>query len=395
MRNSRWIESNSSQRLSTGTPFSSDPGSLERLFGQSEGLLPLWVAEPYIPLAPSVIQAVKDRTGDEWLGYESRPSDVLEAFWSWMSRRHHWTSNGLRTLVSPSVGTSIAALIDLYSEAGDSVILQPPVFTDFKAIIRKSNRNPVRNALRLREGRYGMDIDGLRSLACDPKNTFMILCNPHNPVGRAWTVDELRQVAEVCAEGGVFVVADEIHGDLVLPPHQFTPFAKAAERTDVKWAATHGPIKTFGVAGIADTLLVAGDSEVADAFQAICQRLRLNRNNVFSLAATRAGYRDGDGWLDDFLELIRRNLECLGAGLPDGVNLMPMEATYLAWLDFRELGMDVPELASWLVSEARLALSPGHWFGREGAGFARMTIAVEEQVIEDAVGRLQSAVRRL
>lgn len=384
-----------SRSLSLGTPFSSDPGALQRFFGRTEGLLPLWLAEPYIPLAPSVIQAVQDRAAEAWLGYESRPADVLDAFWSWMSRRHHGVKDGLRAMASPSVGTSIAVLIDLYSEAGDGVILQPPVYTGFKPLVRGTRRTPVRNPLCLRDGRYGMDIDGLRALAANPKNSFMLLCNPHNPVGRAWTREELRQVAEVCAEGGVFVLADEIHGDLVLPPHQFTPFAKAAEGTDVKWASTHGPIKTFGVAGIADTLLVTGDAEIAVAFQAVCQRLHLKRNNVFSLAATRAGYRDGDAWLDDFLQRIRENAERLEAGLPGGVALMPIEATYLAWLDFRELGMEAPELASWLVSEAGLALSPGHWFGREGAGFARMTIAVEEHVLVDAIGRLRSAVDSL
>ena len=222
----------------------------------------------------------------------------------------------------------------------------------------------------------------------------MVLCSRHNPVGRVWTEEELVTVATICAEHGVTVLADEIHADLALPPHRFVPFAAAADGAGVRWAATHGPIKTFGLAGVCDTLMITNDDEIADRFASVSSRFHLTRNNVFALAAFETAYRDGQEWLDDFLDLIAHNMALLDAELPDEVDLITPEGTYLAWLDLRALGLDVPEIPRWLASSAGLALSPGHWFGREGAGFARMTVASPTDTIERAAEQLRSAARR-
>jgi cysteine-S-conjugate beta-lyase len=220
----------------------------------------------------------------------------------------------------------------------------------------------------------------------------MILCNPHNPVGRVWTPAELKSVAEVCAAHDVFVIADEIHADIMLNDSTFTPFAVAAGGTGARWVSLHGAIKTFGLAGVADSLIVTEDTEFIASYKAMSSRLHLTRNNVFALAAIEVAYRDGDAWLDTMLGQVDRNVEALHHGLPDPVSLIAPEGTYLAWIDFRGLGLDVPELAHWLPSRAGLALSPGHWFGREGAGFARMSIAVESHVIDEAIARITTAV---
>jgi cystathionine beta-lyase len=238
-----------------------------------------------------------------------------------------------------------------------------------------------------------MDLDDLEAKASDPATKMMILCNPHNPVGRVWSDVELSSVAHICAHNDVFVLADEIHADIVLPGHRFTPFAKAAADTGVRWAATHGPIKTFGLAGVCDSLIVTDDGGLADACEARSSQLHLSRNNVFGIAAFEAGYRTGGPWLDAFIDELADNYATLRNGLPEGIVLVEPEGTYLAWLDFRQLGMDVPALTKWLPAEARLALSPGHWFGREGAGFARMTVAAEPEVISNAIERLTAACR--
>lgn len=377
-----------------GAMFAFDAGANARHFGGRDGLLPLWVAEPYLPVAAEIVDAITSRASAGWYGYESRPPSAITSFRDWMQRRHGWTQTGLSTTVSPSIGTSVGALLELCTAPGDGVIIQPPVFTDFKPLIRRQGREPIRNPLHLEDGRYAIDFQGLADAAAAPTTTAMILCNPHNPVGRAWTVEELTEVATICTKHNVTVIADEVHADLVLPGSTFSPFAKGATDTGVRWAATHGPIKTFGLAGVADTLLITDDSGIRDGFRALSNRLHLTRNNVFGLAAIQAAYTHGDRWVDGLHDLIRTNLESLDSGLPDGIALVPSEATYLAWIDFRELGMDVPELASWLVSEAGLALSPGHWFGREGAGFARMTIAADTSVVGDAINRIQIAAAR-
>jgi len=191
------------------------------------------------------------------------------------------------------------------------------------------------------------------------------------------------------------VVADEIHADLAIPPFRFTPFASVAAASGVSWAATHGPIKTFGLAGVSDTLLVTGDADVSKLFRTRSSQLHLTRNNVFGVAAFEAGYRTGAEWLDQLLALVSSNVDLLREGLPPGIGIIEPEGTYLGWIDFRGLGMDVPELSRWLAGSAHLALSPGHWFGREGAGFARMTVATPPAQIKDSIARLTDAVALL
>ena len=367
-----------------------DPDSLRRHFGTAEDLLPLWIAEPDLPLAPEVTEALRERADSGWYGYETRPESVLAAFWGWHARRHMWEGSGLRTLVSPSIGTSIGTLIAQHTEYGDGVVIQPPVFTDFKPLITAAGRTPVRNALRLTGDGYRIDLDDLADKARDPRTRMLILCNPHNPVGRVWTRDELAAVARICAEHDVLVLADEIHADVVLPPREFVPFAAAAAGTNVAWAATHGPIKTFGLAGVCDTLLVTADDQIADRFQDASSRLHLTRNNVFGLTAFDAAYRLGGPWFDDLLLTVASNAAVLAAGLPEPIRVLPLEGTYLAWLDLRELGLAVPEIPRWLGA-AGVALSPGHWFGREGAGYARMTLAVPSETVERAAERLTKA----
>lgn len=296
-------------------------------------------------------------------------------------------------MVSPSVGTSIGVLIEQMTSPGDGVIIQPPAYTDYKTLVTSAGRRRVRNALTLTPHGYRVDLDHLAQAAADPATTMLILCSPHNPVGRVWTLDELRQMATICAEHRVFVLADEIHADIVLAPHSFTPFATAAAGTDVAWAAAHGPIKTFGLAGVCDTLLVTDRDEVAARFEMRSAQLHLTRNNVFALAAFEAAYRHGGPWVDGLLQQITGNVDLLRGQLPEQVRLVPVEGTYLAWLDLRGLGLDVPTIPAWLGS-AGLAFSPGHWFGREGAGFARMTIATAPEVIAQAARRLTAAVAR-
>lgn len=369
-----------------------DGPSLERHFGGGANLLPLWIAEPYVEVAPEVVLALGQRAGQGWYGYETRSHRLVESFWQWMSTRHDWQRGSQRTQISPSIGTSIGVLLQTMTNHGDRVILQPPVFTDFKPLVNANERQVVRNALLLEEDGYKLDLEDLETKAADPATTALILCNPHNPVGRVWTRTELGEVATICADNSVFVIADEIHADVTLGAHRFTPFATVAGKAGARWAALHGPIKTFGLAGVCDTLMICDDEEVEERFQSVSSQLHLTRNNVFGLAAFETAYSKAEPWFNQFLALVEHNACLLREGLPNEVALIELEGTYLAWLDFRALGLGVPELANWLATSARLALSPGHWFGREGAGFARMTLAAPTEQISDALERLHRAV---
>jgi len=370
-----------------------DPGRLDRFFGGRDDLLPLWIAEPYVPLAPGVVEAIQARASVGWFGYQARQDSQVESFRAWMRTRHGWETEGLDVSIAPSVGAGVASVIYRASQPGEGVILQPPVFTDFKPLIRRMDREPITNPLLLTEDGYRMDFEHLDRVASDPAAKVMILCNPHNPVGRVWTPDELGRVAEICARHGVVVVADEIHADLVLPGGAFTPFATVADTAGVRWAATHGPIKTFALAGLCESLLVSSDDALTEGFRSTASAWHVNRVNSIGVAAFEAAYRTGAEWLDGLLDLVAANVERLATGLPDPIRLVRPQATYLGWIDLRGLGLDVPELQAWLTDEARLALSPGHWFGREGAGFARMSIAVEPEVVDEAIDRLAHAAR--
>ncbi len=370
-----------------------DPETLIRHFGTVDDLIPLWIAEPDVALAPSVVDALTTRAADGWYGYETRPASVIDAFHDWAATRHGWRSADLATLVSPSVGTTIGALIDLLSAPDEAVILQPPVFTDFKSLANAAGRPVLRNPLVEIDGRHDLDLDGLETVAADPHARILVLCNPHNPVGRVWTTEQLRRIAEICAAHDVVVVADEIHADLALAPNRFVPFAEAARGTRVRWAAAHGPIKTFGLAGVCDTLVVTDDEQIAERFGARSSQLHLTRNNVFGLTAFETAYRTGGPWLDDLLDLVADNVTALRDGLPPEIALVEPEGTYLGWLDVRALDLPVAEVAGWLATRAGVAVSPGHWFGREGAGFARVTLAVPPETMRRAVEQIDAAVR--
>lgn len=375
----------------TPNALADDAARLSALFGDSPGLLPLWIAEPYVELDAELKSRLAERASVGWYGYEARPAGLLDAFWSWMESRHGWDGSGLQASVSPSIGTSIGVLLAQFTRPGDGVILQPPVFTDFKPLVVAAGRSVIRSPLVFAAGGYEMNLDDLAAKAADPATTAMILCNPHNPVGRLWDRHTLAEIAAIAAANDLLVIADEIHADLVLPPNTFTPFAFVATGIGARWAALHGPIKSFGLAGVCDTLLITDNEEVNERFRKESSRLHLTRNNVFALVAFETAYRYGGKWLDGLLGLVADNVELLAGNLPDPIAIVRPQATYLAWLDLRALGLEVPELARWLAG-AGLALSPGHWFGRDGAGFARMTIAAPPTAIEDAISRLSSAL---
>ena len=261
----------------------SDVRQLQNLFGDTE-VLPLWIAEPVLPPPDAVTDAIVGRAGIDWFGYEVRPRSLKEAYWAWTARHHGWSGDDVQTSFSPSVGTSLAVAIELWTDPGDGVILQPPVFTDFKPIIRRSKREPVVNALARTDGRYEMDLDHLASVAAEPANRLLILCNPHNPVGRAWTTDELTAVAEICAANDVVVFADEIHADLAVFDGRYVPFGSVAG-SDVRWLAATGPIKTFGLAGVSDTFVLATDDDLTRRYRSYAERFHLVRSHVFGLAA--------------------------------------------------------------------------------------------------------------
>jgi cystathionine beta-lyase len=368
---------------------------LSEHFGNDEAI-PMSVADMDLKAPSVVIEELQKRVAHGIYGYEMKPESYFTALETWYQSRYGWKIDQEEIEPCPSILNAISILINQHSQEGDGVILQPPVFFEFRMVIRSNFRKIVKNPLQFTNGKYQIDFDDLETKASDPSNKILILCNPHSPVGRVWTASELEQVAEICERHDVFVIADEIHGDFVFPPNQYSPYLKISKGGQNS-AACLSPAKTFNISGMLDAIAIIPNKTYRDQFHEFAHRYQINKVNVFTSVATEAAYRVGAEWLDELLVYIQGNVDLVKAHLEKNTNkvsLVQPEGTFLIWVDFRELGLGANELARFLAEEAGLALSPGYWFGREGAGFARMTIGCPRVTVQRALDQLTEAVKR-
>ncbi len=363
------------------------------LFGNPDAL-PFWVADMDIAAPAVVIAALQQRVTHATFGYEYKTESYTKAITNWFESRHDWAIDPSHIEPCPGVLSAATILMSQHSEQGDGIIVQPPVFFEFKMVIRKNRRRMVKNPLKFIDGQYQMDFEDLEAKAANPRNKILILCNPHNPIGRVWTREELQRVDEICRKHDVRVISDEIHGDIVYPPHKYVPFGSLSEEAAQNAFICLSPAKTFNIAGMVDGMVVIANEEDRRQYDGFADRYQINRTNVLSTAAIEAAYQDGGPWLDELLLYLQQNISFIDNFLHEHIpqlKLVRPEGTYLVWLDFTALEMDAKALHKLLGEEAQLALNAGYWFGREGAGFARMNIAVPRAVLEDAMGRLKRA----
>jgi len=373
-----------------------DGEMLESIFGK-KNLWPSWVADMDFKSSRYIQDALTRRVEHGIYGYESSSEELPKAVSAWYGKRHGWPFNPAHMIFTPRTLASIAALITLFSEKGKGVIVQPPVFYDFKMIINANGRQLVKNPLRIENGRYQIDFDHLESVTADSENSLLILCNPHNPIGRVWSKQDLAKLSEICAASNVYVIADEIHGDITYQC-DYTPLASISNESSKNCATCISPIKSFNLAGVANSMIVIADEEKRSLCKNWFDRLEINKNNVFTTAAMLSAYTRGESWLDQVIEYLDGNIDTLRKFLQQkipAVRLMEPEGTYLLWLDFRDLGLDAKQLEAFLVQQAGIASNPGHWFGREGAGFVRINIACPRRFIVEALEKLEQAVKQL
>lgn len=360
-----------------------------------DALFPGGVADMDFRVAPPIGDALARRTAHGVFGYEAVPIGLMPALTDWLRTRHGWTVDIGQILRAPNVLNALAMAACLFTQNGDGVIVQPPVFFDFFDIIKENNRRLVANPLILRDGRYEMDFEGLERAAAEPRTRMLFLCNPHNPVGRVWTKDELARLGTICRAHGVLVVSDEIHGDIVLPGHSYTPFASVSEEDAQNSITCISPAKTFNIAACSSAFTIIPDEARRKRFQAENSRLTVNKNNAFASVAMEAAYTEGGPWLDAVMEYLAGNLalvrERLAASIP-GVTLIEPEGTFLLWLDFRELGFGPESLTRFLRERAGWAITRGPAFGDEGTGFGRLNIACPRARLLTALDRLAAAV---
>lgn len=365
----------------------------------SDDLLPFWVADMEFQASPAIRDSLAERTENGIYGYEYRPASLYDAIIQWYASRHQWAINKSDLCFSHGVMNAITILINQHSEKGDGIIVQPPVFFEFRIAILENKRKFIRSPLIKTGQGYEMDFDNLEKQAAKPRNKIFILCNPHNPVGRVWTKEELQRVGEICFKHDVLVISDEIHADITYQNYQFTPYSTAVSEDIAQESFTCiSPAKTFNIASVTDAVVIIPNQEYRQQYEKHIIQYFLGKPNTFTVAAMESAYRNGGKWLDEFLVYLEGNLDFVRSYLTNHipkVQLVEPEGSFLVWLDFTELNMDAKELESFLAQKARIALNSGYWFGRQGAGYARMTIACPQSMLKEGLFRLEQAVNAL
>ncbi len=366
----------------------------DRFFGENP-ILPMWVADMDFASPQPVIDALTERAQHGIFGYTYQTASYLEAVINWMEKRHGWSVQADWICTTPGVVSAVNMLVQAFVAPGQKVLLQKPVYYPFFSAINNNQAQIVSNSLRLDEGRYRMDFADLAEKAADPTVTMAILCNPHNPVGRVWSRDELQQFGEICLQNNVLVIADEIHGDLIYSDHTFTPFASLSPAFAENSITCTAPSKTFNLAGLHTSNIIIQNKKLRVLFQETLRRNGLSGVNPFGVVALEAAYNHGDEWLAQVMAYIEGNLryleEYITANIPQ-IKVIHPEGTYLVWLDCRALGLDKMSLRRLMLTEAGVYLDEGFIFGAEGEGFERVNIACTRAVLTEALTRIKHAV---
>jgi cysteine-S-conjugate beta-lyase len=365
----------------------------EKQFTGMTGLLPLWVADMDFPAPPEVMEAIRRRIGHPVFGYLREPDSYFEAAAAWISRRHGWTVRREWMVTSPGVLPGLSAAILAFTAPGDGVVIQPPVYYPFALRVKGNGRRVVENPLVLRDGTWQMDLDGLEAVI-DEGTRMLVLCSPHNPVGRVWEPETLSRLAEICAARNLLVVSDEIHNDLVMAGHRHTPVACVSEASAANTVTLVSATKTFNLAGLGGSLSIIPDEERRKAFEAQQWALFTGVGNAVAVAASEAAWRHGAPWLDALLRYIKGNddllKDFLAARLPS-VRSFPLEGTYLALLDMGGLGLADAALKERLLRDARVWMEEGVKFGRGGERMQRLNLACPRSVLSEALERMARA----
>ena len=370
---------------------------MEEKFGNDD-LLPFWIADMDFESPEVVVDAILKKAKQGVYGYTKRPKSYNEAVINWVQKRHNWKIKSDWINFSPGIVPALNFIIRAYTNRGDRVIIQSPVYYPFYQVIENNGCHVYKNSLKLKNGSYEMDFEDFAEKAKDDRTKIFILCSPHNPVGRVWTKEELKRIGEICLENDVLVIADEIHNDLVYEPYTHTPFASINEDFAQNSITCISPSKSFNIAGLQASSIIIPNEKLQKMFDTMIGTFDLKRNNAISVSAVEAAYREGEDWLEEVIKYLSDNIEYLIDYFDkniSGVDVIEPEGTYLVWLDFRELGLNKEELHDLLVEKAGIALDDGHWFGEEGEGFARINVACPKSFLEKGIKRIEAAINSL
>jgi cystathionine beta-lyase len=380
------------QQLSRGNTNSLKYEARQTMFGQKD-VIPLWVADMDFASPPQVTQALIDRAKHPIYGYSHFPESVYQSLIDWLRRRHGWEVQREWILLCPGVVPSINAAVLAFTQSGDGVIVQPPVYFPFFSTVSLQSRTLVYNPLHLENNHYQIDFAHLEACAAEAK--MLLLCSPHNPVGRVWREDELSRVLDIANQYNLIVFADEIHADLIFPPAKHQVLARLAHQQKNIITAV-APSKTFNIPGLNLSALIIPDANQRARISEVFDRMHVSAANPFSIVAFEAAYRQGDAWLDaliPYLQITRDMVvDYVSAHIPK-IKAFASEGTYLIWLDCRALALSDEALKQFFIQQAGVGLSPGDLFGEAGSGFMRMNIAAPKAVIQTALKNIATALQ--
>jgi len=338
------------------------------------------------------MNAIRKRCGHEILGYSLPDKNLYKSIITWLEKRLGLPVDETMMGFIPGVVAGLACCINCFSEKGDKIVIQPPIYPPFFSVPKQNERIVLTNPLRLKDGRYCMDFEQLEDVLAKNTCKLFLLCNPHNPGGRSWTKDELVELATICAKHQVLVVSDEIHGDLVLPGHQHVSFSSVSESAKMNSITLMAPSKTFNMAGLSSSFYFAHSTSIKRKFDTFMHRNELANGSIFAYTATQAAYEHGTDWLNQLLVYLKENVDFTDTFLKNNIpqiKAMIPDASFLVWLDCRELKLSQPDLVSLFINKAKLALNDGASFGEEGSGFMRLNVGCPRAVLEQALEQLK------
>jgi cysteine-S-conjugate beta-lyase len=372
-------------------------GSVKWDLRESHGgneVIPMWVADMDFKVPDEITDALIKRAKHGIFGYTYPTDSYKQAVSAWMKKRHNWDINKDWIITTPGVVAAFSAAIETFTNEGNKIIIQPPVYHPFKKVIEASNRTVVENRLIIKDGHYTMDFEGLEQILRKGAS-MVVLCSPHNPVGRVWTTEELQTVNELCIKYDTLIFSDEIHADLIMPGFRHSVMAEISSGRNSKIVTCTAASKTFNLAGLACSNIIISDPDLRELFRKRIHRLSISTPNIFGLVATEAAYTLCEGWLDKLIEYIHGNYMFMKRYIEHNLPLVKatdLEGTYLSWLDFKGYGLPDSTIADILLKKAKVWLDNGPQFGSGGEGFQRINLACTKKTLIRALERIKTAL---